>query len=143
MVAHARACPQWGDWKIAVGDVRFSATSTGMLTMCATKWNGVEAVCWISAAIDYDVALYFWRGAAAGSRGAATRSGFRDRSLVFRDPGISFRAIDVHLPYAGRILQTMHFLGSAGRVEIEIPWNAPNDGRAGSLLGMLRGLWRE
>src|SRR6266478_9102390 len=27
----------------------------------------------------------------------------------------------------GAYFQTMHFLGSAGRVEIEIPWNAPND----------------
>jgi predicted dehydrogenase len=27
----------------------------------------------------------------------------------------------------GAYFQTIHFLGSAGRVEIEIPWNAPND----------------
>src|SRR5258705_6426098 len=65
---------------------------------------------------DYDVALYFWRGAAAGSRGAGARSGFRDRSLVFRDLGISFRAIDVYVPYTRRILSNDAFsrLGGTG-----------------------------
>src|SRR5258708_37751952 len=65
---------------------------------------------------DYDVALYFWRGAAAGSRGAGARSGFRDRSLVFRDLGISFRAIDVYVPYTRRILSNDAFsrLGGLG-----------------------------
>ena len=39
----------------------------------------------------------------------------------------------------GAYFQTMHFLGSAGRVQIEIPWNAPNDRPCRIFVGDLMG----
>jgi len=99
--------PQWGDWKIAVGECVFSYFNRGMLTMCATKWNGVEAVCWISLLSDYDVALYFGEEPlrVAGACNAIRISG---QIACLPDPGF-LRGIDVHLPYAGRILSNDAF----------------------------------
>src|SRR3984893_10097308 len=53
---------------------------------------------------DYHVALYFWGGAGTSIRNAGERREFWNRSLGFRDSGISVRAIDLHLQHADCVL---------------------------------------
>src|SRR5258705_4505768 len=88
---------------------------------------------------DYDVALYFGeeplRVAGALERDPDFGTDRLSSAILEFPSGQStFTCIT-----QGAYFQTMHFLGSAGRVQIEIPWNAPNDRPCRIFVGDLMG----